>query len=34
MFIPDLSPHIYHIPTGQPGVLAVGWLVGNHGVVF
>jgi len=30
MFIPDLSPHIYHIPTGHSGVLAVGWLDGKH----
>ena len=30
MFIPDLYPHIYHIPTGHPGVLAVGWLDGKH----
>ena len=26
MFIPDMRPHFYHVPTGLPGVLAVGWL--------
>jgi hypothetical protein len=30
MYYPDLSPHIRHIVTGHPGVLAVGWLDGRH----
>jgi len=30
MYMPDLSPYIYHVPTGLPGVLPVGWLGGGH----